>query len=548
MTTINNMFHRFSVACCLLATWGWGQTTIEDPLSGQDNFELTNERADSIGAYEKPMIYPGPPDEISLETDGIKFETANPGAETASQLPEPKPVKDTPKPEEQLYPHLFRAGYGRFGTPLIELLLNSNRNPGFTWNVEARHFQSFNGHVDYAEFRDDFLRIQGIRHLDKFEAGGFAGFFNTDYYYYGDTILQQRPEFQDSLKYGFSKLWADAFIRSREGEDVHYQVTTEYRGVFDLPGNSEHQFGLVGQVQWPVSTSLYADLGAEGRFSSASFTDYSGSRTLLKLSPGIVWKQGSLQVASGLTVQSYADSTSRLLVLPWADVQYTANEQVRLFASYEPGIQWRSFYDLIQTNKFLWPEAPIQSGVQHINLESGVALQPLEGLSLTIMGFFRSMNGQVVFFNPYQSASFGAYYDSSFSWGGGSLQVAYSWRNMFRSGLTVEYNAWPSSDSMVYFQYPPFSAILYGEVTIQEKVTIGTKVYILGSRPMTYRPDGRLEEEGTIADVNLYADYRFAKRFSVFLAVNNLLNNTYQRWYGFVERPLDVRAGLTVSF
>ena len=51
-----------------------------------------------------------------------------------------------------------------------------------------------------------------------------------------------------------------------------------------------------------------------------------------------------------------------------------------------------------------------------------------------------------------------------------------------------------------------------------------------------------------LADVNLSAEYRFSKRLSVFLELNNLLDNRWYRWYNYQERPFDIKGGVTFSF
>jgi outer membrane receptor protein involved in Fe transport len=60
-------------------------------------------------------------------------------------------------------------------------------------------------------------------------------------------------------------------------------------------------------------------------------------------------------------------------------------------------------------------------------------------------------------------------------------------------------------------------------------------------------PDA-LVQAPAFSDLGIGAEYRFYKRFSLFLEANNLAAQSYERWYSYPERPLDFRGGLSVVF
>ena len=65
---------------------------------------------------------------------------------------------------------------------------------------------------------------------------------------------------------------------------------------------------------------------------------------------------------------------------------------------------------------------------------------------------------------------------------------------------------------------------------------------------MTADSAGNLVNQNMFADLNFSADYRFSKRFSVFLEMNNILGYRYYRWYNYQQRPFDIKGGLTFAF
>jgi outer membrane receptor protein involved in Fe transport len=52
----------------------------------------------------------------------------------------------------------------------------------------------------------------------------------------------------------------------------------------------------------------------------------------------------------------------------------------------------------------------------------------------------------------------------------------------------------------------------------------------------------------TIPDIGIYGEYGIVSRLSGFLQVSNLLNNKYQRWYGYEAYGLNIYAGLRLKF
>lgn len=59
---------------------------------------------------------------------------------------------------------------------------------------------------------------------------------------------------------------------------------------------------------------------------------------------------------------------------------------------------------------------------------------------------------------------------------------------------------------------------------------------------------GHEEKLDAVFDAGLGAEYNFIPRLSVFLNVNNLFNNRYQRWYGYEAYGFNVYGGLRLKF
>jgi outer membrane receptor for ferrienterochelin and colicin len=80
--------------------------------------------------------------------------------------------------------------------------------------------------------------------------------------------------------------------------------------------------------------------------------------------------------------------------------------------------------------------------------------------------------------------------------------------------------------------------------SVREKVFVTCSVKHIGSRKVFMR-EGEMETLQPITDVSLGAEYRYSKVFSLFLDLNNLLNQKYEIWNHYASQRLNFLAGFT---
>ena len=77
-----------------------------------------------------------------------------------------------------------------------------------------------------------------------------------------------------------------------------------------------------------------------------------------------------------------------------------------------------------------------------------------------------------------------------------------------------------------------------------------------GRKALVYAPGTNVTKEnnqyalnlGFIADVNLGLEYRYNKRISAFVQLNNLASQRYMRWYNYPVQIFQVMGGITARF
>ena len=140
--------------------------------------------------------------------------------------------------------------------------------------------------------------------------------------------------------------------------------------------------------------------------------------------------------------------------------------------------------------------------------------------------------------------------------------ISYENVGLFKFNAGLNYNRFEKlkiSTNFTYFSYNPSSSVhaiqrpdfewntkIAG--TIAEKLALHTKIYVIGTRYSKYIWSNESQKLPIIADINIGADYRIRKNISFFVDVNNLTNQTYQRWFNYPSYGFNGIAGITFIF
>jgi outer membrane cobalamin receptor len=127
------------------------------------------------------------------------------------------------------------------------------------------------------------------------------------------------------------------------------------------------------------------------------------------------------------------------------------------------------------------------------------------------------------------------------------LSARYQISNTFGVGANASfYNYYNKSYDRVWHEpglrlkadmtYRPSSALI-----ITAYATILDQIYSLDKLHEEVKLDG-------VFDLGVGAEYSFIPRLSAFININNLLNDRYQRWYGYESYGINVYGGLRLKF
>lgn len=265
---------------------------------------------------------------------------------------------------------------------------------------------------------------------------------------------------------------------------------------------------------------------------------------------------------------------------PQAEFQYAATNEFKFYGGVDGGLKLNTYGELLQDNPFLVSDQYLRPTETKYHFYAGLRGDIDETFKYDVSAGFGKMNN-IMFFSA------NSLFDNAFTLN----RSAYNFANTF-STVYDDGNVSDIKGSLQYF--PLENLVIDGELRFQKydlntykniynvplltasfgaKYTMLEKKLLLGfkgifasdrttnSYTLTPVPDPLVtgstvyqskedtdDKVGGYADLNLSAEYRFHKNFSIFAVGNNLLGSKYQTFQGYKVLGAQVLGGVKISF
>ncbi|PQA91810.1 TonB dependent receptor [Chryseobacterium piscicola] len=340
--------------------------------------------------------------------------------------------------------------------------------------------------------------------------------------------------------------------------------------------------------------TLNADLGLGLEAVKTEFTirDANSSNFVnASLTPKISFRKGDSYLSIGSSF-SFLNSKNDNLILaeqlksnktywfPQAEFQYAAANEFKFYGGVDGGLKLNTYGELLQDNPFLVSDQYLRPTETKYHFYAGLRGDIDETFKYDVSAGFGKMNN-IMFFRA------NTLFDNAFTLN----RSAYNFANTF-STVYDDGNVSDIKGSLQYF--PLENLVIDGEVRFQKfdlnnykniynvplltasfgakytmlakKLLLGfkgivasdrtTNSYILNAVPgplvagstVYQSTENTNDKVGGYADLNLSAEYKFHKNFSIFAVGNNLLNSKYQTYKGYKVLGAQVLGGVKITF
>ena len=454
-----------------------------------------------------------------------------------------------------------KFGYGNLNTPLFEVYLNTVRNKEWQAGFFAKHLSSHPSDDNIFKGTNTFSDniVEGF--AKKFSSTSVldldVNYYRKNLYLFGSSnpadliSLTGNPEIQQlfqtiEAKGSFSNIVKDSV-------SMLYKIGAGFYNFSDSHGISENDFKVFGDFKKLIDNNpLEVKTQLNITDVKNSTTDY--QRVYFDLNPRYTLKIDALYLRLGFNSTIYSDSTSsNLFFFPVAEAGYSLITKSLIgYAGITGDVKRNTYRSIINQNPFV-RDPLFNNTVNNFELYGGFKGKLGSQTSFSLQASWKSVQNQL--FYAVDSAKYNSqmvYYDTkSISIANIKGEISHEFGDQFRMSLTANYYSY-STTFLHPYALPTFETKLNLMYNIGDKFILKADIFTMNQRYALVKGTTNSNTDvilNGLVDLNAGIDYRYSKTVSVFLNLNNLTNNMYQRWYTtYPSYGFNLIGGLAVTF
>jgi hypothetical protein len=500
----------------------------------------------------------------------------------------------SPKFSNDYQSDYFRIGYGNYG----KFLADANISGKVQDNVEVGadvHYLSTTGLKKVYDWDSNSSQAKIGAYANIYaEKGKFnldANYGFNNYNYYGiyaltppnsDLDLQQKVnKFGVNASYDHysNEILNNVKVRSYFLSD-HFDAKESYADVeLNL---SKHDFEISNEI------TANADLGIDLETVNSKFellNQNNSNQLNFTLSPKVTFYKGESYLLIGsdfsflnskLSDINAENKGSKFYWFPRAEVLVAAADEFKFYGGIDGGLKLNTYGNLLEENPFLISDLLLTPTETKYHFYFGLKGDIDRTFKYDVNAGFSKVNNAQFFvsnglFNNIVSDNrpgfdyantFNSIYDN-----GTLMEIKGDLQVFPMENLTVDAGLHFMKyklDNLEEVYYKPLVQLNLGAkyTMLEKKLALGFKGYFVTDRrsnafslytdglsPNSYSSMELINEKvGGYADLNLSAEYKLHKNFSIFALGNNLLNSKYQNYLGYKVLGAQVLAGVKITF
>jgi hypothetical protein len=445
------------------------------------------------------------------------------------------------------------AGAGTMNTGFGEIYLNTGKDEALQAGVFFKHLNQ-EGSTS-GNFMRELFGAYGRSIQNTSELTGNLGFSHTSFNFYGSDPLAATPP-PAAEKQRYNVLTLNGSIKSRgndSGQHIDYHGGAHAHMLKNAFDGSESAFALDAGAGKRAG-SFYFGAKVAIDLTGTSDTGYSISNVIMKANPYVSYQGDKFRLTAGLAI--YRETyLSRTNVLPdmSAEVELVPGFAT-LYGSYSGSVIKTSLLDLSEENRHLDQNIAIRNALQRNMISAGFKGNAGSGLGYRVGAWYKTVEDLPLFINsPADIRKFMVVYDESTEILGFEGEVSITSPGAFKLmgkitaadySTTSEDYAWSKPNLQIWSNA---SFFINDKLTINGEVLMSSGSKVLAFTPLSPGP-GYMTKLGGFTDLSAGAEYRIRQKAGLFLRVNNLLDQRYERYQYYTVNGLNVFGGLNYSF
>ena len=533
------------------STVAYGQQ--EDDREGQlQDAEVLIEKNRQIILNEEEKIveyiqYQPKNQSIELPEDGFKaYEYNRKEAAISYDAPE---VADQAK--SPIYKQHVLAGIGNYLSPVLKVNLVTPTDPDRVLGLKYEHFSFATGPIDDrnsgASYND--LKLYGIGNFEQISIRPYLSYRHDRNYYYGYVPSDQTPR-RDSIRRAFGNFELGIkLVDNLVKDELDYAIGLAFGNQSDNYDNSENQFTLDGTL----SINKQINLKSLIKSTKLNSSDTSLNRSYYRILPYYTLNLGELSADLGISLNGQNDdlvTLNKTRIFPYIDAKYNLTKQYAAFAKLDAGYNFNTLASQSMEVPYLTPNINIQNSKIAYDLQLGVSGKPMD--KLMIMGYvgLSQINNLQTWVNDstYRSWITPVYDNGKTDILNIGLTASYFINKQHELKTTLDLYSYNTDKLDDAYHLPTMRLTTTGHHQIIDRLMIQWKLTMLGGLKAYDHVLDKSVKLDLIPRADVMVHYQIIPQAGAFISFDNLLSQSYQRFYHYPERGIVFRIGGTYRF
>lgn len=485
----------------------------------------------------------------------------------------------------QLYNTYVKVGIGTELMPLGEVYFDSKRSRKFVYGVHAKHLSSYGNFNDYAPAQFDRTKVglYGALNEKNYSLNGDLHYNNQGLHYYGWKIPTDSVDRATTAQRYQDVGGAFSFAsHKKDSANLNYKVGIEYNNfgskkpledsLSDWRAR-ENFFAVNTNASYKLGKEIYAadfniryngyKYGVAGDTNTSIIdTGIVLNNTIINLKPTISTYLFNNRFKAKIGVDIVIDAAvkTKAHIYPVAELKYSMFNDIFIpYVGLRGGLKQTTFKSLTADNEFVLPNVALRNENTAIDVYGGIKGTLSKRMSFNLSASFARVQNKALFVT-----------DTTYSVGN-KFNLLFDTLNLttLEGSLSYQLNEKLKIDGIGRFysygllnntyawNLPQWQAIARGSYNLFDKFLVNLDLNFEGGRKaLVYAMEDDVKVEnnqfaktlGLVADINLGLEYRYNKRLSAFIQMNNLASQRYNRWYNHPVQIFQFMGGITARF
>ena len=591
--------------CSLLAANLYAQAQTDTTKTLEYEFEIEGNRRLFLRDANKVTVWPQTKDSV-VQMTRIQYTTLpTPTAITIEPRLIPAAKINVDEKLSYLYRGYVKAGWGTYNTTPVDFYYTDGRSKKGTYGV---HYQLLRGDGVRLEDNDaipdrysnNLAQAWGKYFFKKTQLiGNFNWERNVNHWYGLADSVHTTPAFdaymKDNLQQRMSTFGGGLSYLSyqRDTGDFNFNAEVGLRNTRDIRDNSETHFNVLAHGRMLRDSTLYqADFGVNyNNFSffgpnldgenskflpsesvDTTFQQRTSEGAIIRVVPSAstTWKGLRVKVGAGIYLDVRGEKTSHFY--PLAEVSYNMLDGLIVpYAGIKGNMEPTTYLSLYRQNPFIQTFPNLKNLNNKLDAYVGVGGAISRSLSYKAGFNYRQFENFAYFINDSITSIQNTYITR-----GNTFTLLYedlTSYNLFGELALYAGEKWKANGRLDLFKYttensnyawhqPELRVMVNGQYNMKNKFIISTDLFYVGSRwaksnmqlggisEGTYNASDKTYEYKLkgFFDANFKVEYRYNKRLSAWVQINNALGLKYQRWGNYPVQQIVATLGATYAF